>query len=921
MSRSRYVIGIDLGTTNSALAYVDSLSDRPRSEILPVPQLDSPGSVREAAQLPSSLYIPTGAESDDPALSVPSIGMPLGFGIAGAFARSQSMLLPGRVVASAKSWLCHSGVERTEKILPWGSEELTAERKVSPVTASACYLAHLRAAWDAGPGAFHPDYRFDRQEVIITVPASFDEAAQQLTLDAARSAGFPEGVRLIEEPQAAFYCFLEAHEEGRALSRVMPRESGLVLICDVGGGTTDLSLFSMSIGKGSAPVIERIAVSDHLLLGGDNIDLAIARLAESRIVGEGERLTGRQWGHLVFQARALKETVLSQGELPAESFSISVPGSGSSLFAATLSASVTAEELSSLVLDGFLPVCDGEDRPIRSRAGLKEWGLPYAEDGAITRHLAGFVAGRRIDAVLFNGGSLKPAFLRERLRSLMERWQAGASLVELENPDFDLAVARGAAHYGLALRGEATKIRAGYPRSIYLELQRRKGEDEPKLVCVLAQGAEPGSSFELKEQRFVLLVDQPVRFQPFFSIYRPADKPGDVLDYDPDVLHPLPSMQTALSSGEVGPRKKGGGELPVELETDLNELGLLKIYCVSVDPERPGRHELRFNLRRDEEEERAAPIDPGVPPDRLKKAEERLNEVFGKAAKPSDETAGPRNLPRDLEGLLGLDRDKWELPLLRGLWPRIAQGVTRRGRSPAHETAWLSLAGYVLRPGYGADLDPWRITELWRCFELGLAFPKESRSLVQWHVMWRRVAGGLDAEKQAKIWGKLLPHLRSKAPLPEAFRLAGSLERLPAERKIELADIVLSKARKSRAPLEEHSLWTLGRVGSRVALYGGAHAVLSPKVIAGWLETLFSANWRKADHPALCSMLSQAARVSGDRELDLPYQLRMEVASRMKSMGASAHQLEVVREHVPMEEADKAKLFGEALPAGLKLVE
>lgn len=918
MGNPRYVIGIDLGTTNSALAYVDSLADRPKTEILSISQIDSAGSVREASHLPSALYVPTAAELEDPALELPSIGRPLDIGICGAFARSQAMLRPGRVVTSAKSWLCHSGVDRTEKMLPWGSDELSLEQKVSPVTASASVLAHLRAAWDAGPGAFHEDYRFDKQEIIITVPASFDEAAQQLTLEAAKLAGYPEGVRLLEEPQAAFYCFLEGHEEGRSLSRLMPRPSGLILICDVGGGTTDLSLFSLSIGKRSAPSIERISVSDHLLLGGDNIDLAIAHLLESRLVQPEDRLTGRQWGHLVFQARSLKERVLSGEPLPAEALSVSIPGSGSSLFAGTLSASIAKAELEALVLDGFLPACDADERPKRSRAGFKEWGLPYAEDSAITRHVAAFLAGRKIDAVLFNGGSLKPGFLRERLRSLVERWQTGIPVIELENPDLDLAVARGAAHYGMALRGHGTKIRAGYPRSIYLELQQRRGEEEPKLVCVLAQGAEPGSSFELRD-RFVLLVDQPVRFQPFFSIYRPADKPGDVIDYDPNVLHPLPSMQTAISFSETSARKKGGNEIPVKLETDLNELGLLKVYCVSVDPERAGRHELRFNLRKEDDEQPSSPIDLGVTADRLKKAERKLDDVFGKAAKPSDDAAGPGNLVRDLESLLGLDRDQWSLPLLRSLWPKVSQGVTRRGRSLAHETAWLSLAGYVLRPGYGAELDPWRITELWRCFELGLSFPKENRSLVQWYIMWRRVAGGLDSAKQAKIWNKLAPQLRSKSALPEAFRLAGSLERLPIERKLELADLCLSKARKGKASLEEHMIWSLGRLGSRVSLYGGAHAVLPPKIVSGWLEILLGLDWRKADYPAVSAMLAQIARVSGDREMDLSYKQRLDIASRMKSMGASSHQLHVVREHVPMEEADKAKLFGEALPSGLRL--
>lgn len=926
MGSSRYIIGIDLGTTNSALAYIDTLADKPSTTMLAIPQLDGPGSVREQFPLPSSLYVPTAAEKEDPSFRISALSPSLDLGVVGTFARSQGMLVAGRVVNSAKSWLCHSGVDRDQPILPWGSEDLAPSQRVSPVSASAAYLSHFQAAWDAGPGAFHPDYRFSGQEIVITVPASFDEAAQQLTLEAARRAGYPDNVRLLEEPQAAFYHWLESHEP-KALRKKLPGLSSvpqLVLICDVGGGTTDFSLFYLSPGKSKAlPEIERIAVSDHLLLGGDNIDLAVAHLLEKRMIQSEQRLSGRQWSHLLFQARDLKETVLSGDRAEKEEgFRVSIPGSGSSLFASSLSASIETAELRKLILDGFLPECSGDDRPRRPQGGLKEWGLPFASDSGITRHMAGFVAGRKIDAVLFNGGSLKPEFLRSRLVQLLERWQDGGSVVDLGNPDFDLAVARGAAYYGLALRGQASRIRAGYPRSVYLELQQRKGEQEPKLVCILPKGTEAGSAIKMPGLRFKLLVDQPVRFQPFYSNHRPADAAGDIVELDVNLFQPLPSMQTALASGDTSSKKKAL-EMPVELESDLNELGLLKLFCVGIDPGRLGRWELHFNLRKEEEEESSkAPPDLGIPPERLTSASALLAKLFGKPSKSDDDLgAAPANLVRELEGIFKLDRGDWSVALLRAIWPALSPGITKRGRSVAHEASWLGLAGFILRPGYGADLDSWRISELWRCFELGLSFPKEGRCQVQWWIMWRRVSGGLDAARQQKVWDKVSPSLRGKSAQPEAFRLAGSLERMAIERKIELADLILSKARKSQAPLDEHEVWALGRLATRVPLYGGAMNVLPPKSVADWSEGLLSIRWRKQDLPIVCSALSQMARVSGDRELDLSHELRLEIGAFMKASGATSHQMRIVREHVAMEESDRAKLLGDSLPAGLKLAE
>lgn len=752
--QSRYFIGIDLGTTNCVISYVDQHQPEKGSQVLPIPQWDSATSVRAQEELPSFAYLPAGAEherttsrhTDIPALDTEWIP--------GEYARQQLPFNPGRVIHSAKSWLCHSDVDRTSAILPWQSQEIGATRRLSPVTASALYLRWLRDVWDMHmAGAGDNAAAFSNQQIVLTVPASFNEAAQELTLQAAQEAGYPDTLRLIEEPQAAFYFWLGKNENLTILHDMLEERAHAplkTLVCDIGGGTTDLSLFSVAPDREARTGLkmERLAVSDHLLLGGDNIDLTLAHLLEYKLVGEHKRVSPKQWSQLLAQARDLKERILgADPEVDADnrSFPVTISGSGSGLFSSTKSIRVEADEVHACILEGFFPLTRADERPQHHNSGLQEWGLPYAQDSGISRHVAEFLDGQSIDAVLFNGGSVTPALLRKRLQGLLQGWQGESRpLRELHNEAISLAVSRGAARYGwITTQSQSERITGGYPHSLYLEVHGRK-KKERTLVCILPKGMEAGHSLKIAEPEFDLLVNQPVRFQCCYALKRQQDRPGTLTAWNRDEFRPLPTLETAIHLRAEQPRP-ANNRVRVRLEVSLNELGLLQIYCVALDDS--GRWRLDFNLRKEVEQQPQR--DAAEPQSADVNAEERaavqaatpcIEAVYGKKKRADLPDIKPKHLARHLEQHLG-KRDTWNSATLRQLWPALNAGITRKTRSIEHENTWLYLAGFTLRPGYGVEHDDSRIEQLWRLQQLGMAFPKEKRVQKQWYLLWRRVAG------------------------------------------------------------------------------------------------------------------------------------------------------------------------------------
>jgi molecular chaperone DnaK (HSP70) len=584
---SRFVVGIDLGTTNSVVAWVDTSAPGADGEaapsILPLPQIVKPGLVEARDRLPSFLYLPAEREFPDGSLRLPWGDDPR---VVGELARSRGAEVPGRVVSSAKSWLCSVGVDPTGAVLPSNAPGDVA--KVSAVDASAAYLAHLRAAWDAAM----PE-PLATQEVFLAVPASFDAAARELTVRAAAMAGLPT-MHLVEEPQAAFYAWL-ASTRGGWRSEV--RVGDVILVCDVGGGTTDLTLVAVA-DEGGSLVLARKAVGDHILLGGDNMDLA--HVVRERLVAQGTQLDEWQFRGLVHCCRAAKERLL--GEAPPEKAPVMVLGRSRKVVGGALRTDVTRTEVEAALVDGFLPKVGPEARPHAARrVGLQEIGLAYASDAAITRHIAAFVARHRevapggVSALLLNGGVMHAPRVRDRLTSVLRSWRGGEVRV-LAGAHPDLAVAEGAAVYGLARRGRGVRIRGGTARAYYVGVEAAApavpGMPTPvKALCVAPFGMEEGTELELPGAEFGLIVGEPAEFRLFGSSVRRDDVAGTVIErWQPGELEELPPVETTLTrSGQEG------RTVPVRLRAHATEIGTLELFCVARDGAE--RWKLEFNLR------------------------------------------------------------------------------------------------------------------------------------------------------------------------------------------------------------------------------------------------------------------------------------------------------------------------------------
>ena len=795
-------------------------------------------------------------------------------------------------------------------------------------------LNFLRAAWDTRFADSGADFRFDAQEITVTVPASFDAVAQRLTLTAAREAGFPESVRLLEEPQAAFYCWLEQHDPPTDLiGNLGDRHAGIthVLVVDVGGGTSDFSLFELNHGDAGLG-IKRLAVSDHILLGGDNMDLAIAHLLEPRLASEG-KLSAGQWDHLVALCRDLKERVLAEKGPPDQLFPVAVAGQGSRMVAGSLSTQLTRAEIEEVLLNGFFPECEADDRPWQTQAALREWGLPYASDSAITRHLAGFLNGRpRVDAVLFNGGALYPAALRQRIREQIGKWQGGSLPCVLENAEPNLAVARGAARFGRILSRKEERIQSDAARAVFLEAHKRHSDEGgeragPLLVCILPRGAAAEQVFEIADLALELRVNRPIRFQTYYSTRHGRSKAGDLLDWNLRDFHPLPPLETVAKVANA-PEGDTGWTVPITLSAKVTELGLLQVSCHSAAPDVHASWPLEFNLRPHEQTPSAQRNDvvaatqakPNVDSSALAEARSRIKTVFSQPIGKRDRLSATR-LMQSLEKILGLAKGDWNGALVRSLWPSLAECIACRKHSVEHEETWLIMAGFMLRPGFGAALDEGRIDSLWRVRDTGLYFPGK-RIKLQDYILWRRVAGGLSRDRQERVLAGELDKLRAqRSPPPELIRLAGSLERIGHDIKSELVRRFIDKA-AALARDKQHCapyLAALSLLLNRAPLYAGPETVVSPALVELAYDAFSGFDWADPELSEMQSLFLRAARVVDDRSLDLPRSSRNRIAGRLEQAGVAPVKTARLRDYMPVDRSERAGLYGESLPPGLIL--
>lgn len=897
-----------------------ALEDRQRTvHSLPIAQLVREATVADRPTLPSFLYLAGKHELATDALHLPWDSTRK-YAV-GEFAREQGARVPGHLVSSAKSWLCHGGVDREAAILPWGGADDV--EKLSPVTASARYLQHIREAWLAR----FPSDPLEKQDVVLTVPASFDEVARELTVDAAKAAGI-ERVVLLEEPQAAFYAWVHRHEQ-----RWEDELDGarLAVVVDVGGGTTDLSLIGIRRTEGRL-LLERHAVGDHILLGGDNIDVALTRLLEPRLK---TKLDSQRWHQLTSLCRAAKEELL--GANAPDSVTIRLVGRGGSVVGGTVSATLSREDVTNLVLDGFFRRVSGDATPrSEARAALQEWGLPFASDPEIPRHLAAFLQRHRDDvppeadtplghpdAILFNGGALKPTILRDRLRDLVGDWSGTAPRI-LSGEDLDLAVARGAAYYGLVRRGRGIRIGGGSPRAYYVGLD--SGNDASGTIsalCIAHRGMQEGEEIEVAEPAFEVIANRAVGFPLHMSSTRLGDHAGEVVDAEEGTLSPLPPIRTVLRFG----KKLEAREIPVTIVTRLTEIGTLELWCHSRSTDH--RWRLQFQLRdqgsvaNEEEESAVGEAETDLSEEQLAAASDCLRGVFPSAAAIGD--GDPVTLMRSLEASIGTGKDAWPLAAIRKLWDVLWEGRAHRADSDAHEARWLNLCGFLLRPGFGAELDDWRLQQLWRMRSEGLKFPRAVQARSEWASLWKRIAGGLTRQQQIQLFQEVAPALLPKAKakakgkatpqeVREFWQLMANCERLPPENKRDLGNVLIAGVAKGKA--SDLDWWVLGRLGARAPFYGPVNQVVSRSDAERWVETLLAA---KPAKPAHVLALAQLARCVGDRERDLDPALRQRVAESVTKLPTGERAARLVREHVPLAASERARILDESLPVGLRV--
>lgn len=616
-SRPKYAVGIDLGTTNCAVSFLSLDSPEPVTSVPPsvfaIPQLVQPGQVEARPLLPSFLYLPHEAEFPKGSTALP--WDPERTEAVGELARSHGALVPVRLVSSAKSWLSNPAVDRRAAILPVGSPDEVP--RISPLDASARYLTHLREAWNETIARGDASLALENQDVTLTVPASFDAVARELTVEAAKKAGLPHPT-LLEEPQAAVYAWVEAMgERWRKLLKV----GDLVLVVDLGGGTTDFSLIAVVEHEGEL-ALQRVAVGDHILLGGDNMDLALAHALEQKLAQAGKKLDRWQFLALTHGARKAKEALFADPEK--QEHQVTVPGRGSSLIGGTIKTELTREMLETILVEGFFPRVEVTARPaVQKRVGLATLGLPYATDPAVTRHLAAFLTRHRaaIDsegaeklelsgtaflhptAVLFNGGVMKATKLKERVMEVVGNWVAsegGEAPRELPGSELDLAVAHGASCFGRVRHGAGIRIRGGTARAYYVGIETSMpavpGMPPPlKALCVAPMGMEEGTSADVPTEELGLVVGEPAQFRFFGTALRREDKVGTVLEDVPEELEELPPIEATIPAEGIPP----GQVVPVKLRTTVTAIGTLELECVEASGK---AHRLEFNLRQGAEE-------------------------------------------------------------------------------------------------------------------------------------------------------------------------------------------------------------------------------------------------------------------------------------------------------------------------------
>lgn len=919
-----YVIGIDLGTTNCSVSYVDMESFKLQTangtknekkqylKIFNIPQLTGHGEFTKNPVLPSFLYIPGDYDISKEALKHPWKKREDLF--AGSFARDHGSKIPSRLVSSAKSWLCNPKADRKAKILPWGSQGV---EKISPVSATKEYLLHIKSAWNYF--VKDEDKFLENQFVVITVPASFNEEARELTMEAIKEAGFGASVTLLEEPLAAFYSWL-ADNEDEWPDKV--NADDLILVCDVGGGTTDFSLISLKQSEGS-PRFERIAVGDHLILGGDNIDLALARRVESKFK-TASKLTADKWKTLCHRCREAKERILDKNE---DFVRITIKGEGRSLIAGTLAADLDRNDVQTILMNEFFPNADSDmlDTFVHEKE-TADFGLPFEKDSAVTKHIINFLEKHRADVkkyidkepipdfILFNGGTLKPELIQKKIIEAIRKWfkiSSDNTPQILENPSPELSVGIGASYYGLVKQGVGVKVGSGSPRSYYLGVSI-EGQHKAKAVCLVERGLDEGSVIDLSQMKYEVRANEPVSFDMYSSSYRSGDAAGDIIDID-DSLSVMTPLQTVIRFGKLESKKL----IPVSIGAEYTEMGSLSMYCSSEISDH--NWQLSFQLR--DPSSVLETVETEVYDQKtIQSALECLERVFSGENDDSGNT--DEGIVKQIENLVSQKKGNWPLSFLRAMADTLIAMEKTRSLSAEHEAKWLNLTGFCMRPGFGDVFDEDRAQKLWKIYLSGLNFEKSKQNRLEWWIFIRRIVAGMKAGQQRQLFQDISPillktknHKISPQEQIELWMAAGNMERLLVKDKIVLAKSILPQLGPGKN--QGKLFWTLSRLGARELLYGSTDRVVPPKEVSRWIYQIIKKAWKKNE--PVETMVAQMSRKTGDRTRDMDSEDREAVVDWLSQRGGQEKRIHMVNTRIELEAKEKNIQFGEGLPAGLVL--
>lgn len=909
MKYSRFIIGIDLGTTNIAVTFVDLNSENKSISLFKVPQIIAPGEIEDLELFPSFCFFFDKKLNKEEMMNPPWNSKSQY--TVGSYARDYGATIPNRFISSAKSWLCHSGVERKDKILPWGGN--LDEVMHSPLKITSFYLEYVKKAWNHKYAHIRDSFGnpslFEEQNIVITIPASFDETARELTIEAARLAGCKH-ISLLEEPLAAFYSWLDLNSDSWQ-NQIAKGER--VLVIDIGGGTSDFSIIELNENG----ALERTAAGNHLLLGGDNIDIAIAKKIEENWNTE---LPHGDWLTLCQKTRQAKELLLNKPDL--KSTDITLLSQGSSVIGNLRKYALERSELEELLIEGFFPIINADAPSPQKKKGIQKMGLPYESDPSIPSHLLQFLKyAQSVSAsllkdgdalfpnkVLFNGGTMIPEILRKRIISSIQSWFNGRKVEELTSRDLSLAVAYGASYYGRTKSHGGVKVKTAATKSYYLKVAQADKDDSAKILCIMTRGSDENKKIHTPGS-FTIETNKTVHFPLYSSATRIGDKEGTFLDESEDISF----VSSLFSMLKYGKHEKIS--LEAGITSELTESGVLRIELES--KKTTHKWPLKFDVRLITDDDSNALPENIVTFDNeiVNKAKDFLSSYF------SSNKVQNISLFKELESITSTPKDEWPIHFLRSLADTLMEFDYKTLILADSEAKWLNICGFALRPGFGDPEDEIRLRKAWQLWSAGTNNPNDSQTASEWWVFWRRIVSGLKSGHQLSIYQEVSKHIFPKGiyqqriklgeqPKAEMFRCLGSLELLGEKQKKLIGNMLIERAKK----IEAYEFWVLARIGARKLFHAPSNNTISVQTVESWLLELLD---DKAQSTDKLFAISRMASLTPDRATNISGETLAKAIKFLKDSKASAHWINHLEEVSEDDQQERSKLIGDSVPLGI----